>query len=788
MTDPSNLDVESRPAKRPRLDESAPIAPPMPKPTSATATAIDPDVERELKAGITEYINPNDLGFSGVLKQRYTDFLVNEILPSGRVLRLMSVGLVGGENEKKERGENGKIEGKREEKIAEKADTGSKYGAEKLPGAAKEDLEDLPVPAEAEKVDETSDGEKPTAERIPIPEKDLMLLYDILTEITVEQIELLVQKLRSHPDAKGKKFDAVVSKHPILDKGDRTTVHETLRRVFPSLLESSMDPDQRMRFRARPPMERGKKNRDRNKNKNDRSQGVGDRLRGKVGWEERGGEYLHFTLYKENKDTMEVIGFMASKTSGMNNYGYAGTKDRRACSVQRVSVKRQTAERMIGLGRSLWNSAIGDFEYQNQGLDLGDLAGNEFTITLRDCHFENEDGMNHIQRLQLANQVLSKSVLEVSEKGFINYFGLQRFGSFSATTDSVGQKLLRGDFEAAIDDILVYSESAVEAYDNKDPNPTILVSQDDRERAKAIRIWKTIGDSEAALRLMPKRFSAERNIIQHLGSKNKATGDRRTDYQGALRTIQRRLLTMYVHAYQSLVWNVAAGKRWTMFGGKVVEGDLVLVREHKDKEKGEKMDLDTVDQDGEIVINPSGADSAIKDEDRFERARPLSKDEAESGKYTAYDVVLPQPGFDVEYPKNAIGDYYKEFMASERGGKLDPYDMRRKWKDVSLSGGYRKFLARPLTPMEFEVKEYVQDGEQLVETDLQRVVREQGIDLEWLKRSRGNGNAATKYEDKKLAVILKLQLGSSQYATMALRELMKKGVKAFQPEYMGGRS
>jgi tRNA pseudouridine13 synthase len=40
----------------------------------------------------------------------------------------------------------------------------------------------------------------------------------------------------------------------------------------------------------------------------------------------------------------------------------------------------------------------------------------------------------------------------------------------------------------------------------------------------------------------------------------------------------------------------------------------------------------------------------------------------------------------------------------------------------------------------------------------------------------------------KLAVIIKLSLGSSQYATMALRELMKAGgVKTYKPDFSGGR-
>jgi tRNA pseudouridine13 synthase len=47
-------------------------------------------LEREVRAGITEYVCPDNLGFTGVLKQRYTDFLVNEIGLDGQVLHLKS--------------------------------------------------------------------------------------------------------------------------------------------------------------------------------------------------------------------------------------------------------------------------------------------------------------------------------------------------------------------------------------------------------------------------------------------------------------------------------------------------------------------------------------------------------------------------------------------------------------------------------------------------------------------------------------------------------------------------
>jgi tRNA pseudouridine13 synthase len=247
---------------------------------------------------------------------------------------------------------------------------------------------------------------------------------------------------------------------------------------------------------------------------------------------------------------------------------------------------------------------------------------------------------------------------------------------------------------------------------------------------------------------------------------------------------------MYVHAYQSLVWNVVAGKRWATHGDRVVEGDLVLVNEHLDKNGNvSSIANTTIDQDGEFIINPSGTENANAVAEDFERARALTAAEAASGQYTVYDIVLPQPGFDVEYPQNSIGEFYKEFMGSERGGGLDPHNMRRSWREVSLSGGYRKFLAKPLRSLEFGVHSYSKEDQQFVETDLDKIKKARG----GAKQGERDGGDVTMEEgeeegEKKIAVVVKLQLGSSQYATMALRELMKAGgVQAYRPEFMGGR-
>lgn len=43
---------------------------------------------KELQHYIAGYISPHAPRFSGIIKKRYTDFLVNEILPNGEVAHL----------------------------------------------------------------------------------------------------------------------------------------------------------------------------------------------------------------------------------------------------------------------------------------------------------------------------------------------------------------------------------------------------------------------------------------------------------------------------------------------------------------------------------------------------------------------------------------------------------------------------------------------------------------------------------------------------------------------------
>ncbi|KIW30962.1 uncharacterized protein PV07_02649 [Cladophialophora immunda] len=820
-------DSDFRPPKRVKLDavqtdgacdndDSSKALSPRPAgvlPTVTKSLVMD-DSAKEREVGITAFVDGSRSVFRGILKKRYTDFLVNEILPGGTVLHLRSMS----------------AKGLQSNALHSIGLEGTAQGASEHVGHGTTALEPSLEPSVAEH--ETSQATEATADagasdapqedgsgaqNPEVSDNDRAKLVEYFSEETVVQIISLFESILRNPGKKSREYSTVRTPFTS-DRSIRSKIHQDIRRIFHSKIDSTTDNEGILVLTATPPSANSNRNRGWSK-PNEKSSRPG-----KLSWLERGGEYVHFTLYKENKDTLEVISYLTKQLKTNNKTcQFAGTKDRRAVTVQRVSAYRVEAERLAALNRSLRYAAVGDFEYQKHGLELGDLAGNEFVVTLRDCHLvELGAEQSTAARKAALQSYLSQALRQLHEYGFLNYYGLQRFGTFATRTDVVGLKVLKGDFEGACDAILEFSPVALNS--SKSQESGVLVGQDDRSRAEGINIWRTTGRINDALDKVPRKFSAETALIRHLGK-------RPQDYLGALLGIQRNLRLMYVHAYQSFVWNLAVGERWRLFGGKVVEGDLVLVHEHKDKQTDEGPQKQTVDADGEIVIEPSGDDRAYDADDMFERARALTAAEAESGQYSIFDIVLPLPGFDVVYPANASGEWYKTFMASEAGGELDPYNMRRRQKDFSLSGSYRKVVARIGAVFEVGVHEYgdSEGDRQFVETDMERIKREKAnaaqapieaaanedssskdlIGTAQRQQSPldeananatanangdgdgdGNGSDAERAnvpQRTKLAAVLKFQLGSSQYATMALRELSKGGIQAYKAEFTGGR-
>ena len=153
-----------------------------------------------------------------------------------------------------------------------------------------------------------------------------------------------------------------------------------------------------------------------------------------------------------------------------NLFTFAGTKDRRAVTAQRVSAFRLPASKIEQLmARKPFGDSLvaSDCTYAPAPLRLGMLGGNHFTITLRDVDGSDAaDGGGDAGGGDAGGGVAGggdgapsplvpsnvQAALEgLRTHGFPNYFGLQRFGAnVDAATHEVGAALLRADYPQAL--------------------------------------------------------------------------------------------------------------------------------------------------------------------------------------------------------------------------------------------------------------------------------------------------------------------------------------------------
>ncbi len=255
--------------------------------------------------------------------------------------------------------------------------------------------------------------------------------------------------------------------------------------------------------------------------------GVGGRLRQKIedfiveeifepSEEDEKGEYVHFILEKRDWDTIRAIDALA-KALGVSRkrFGYAGTKDKRAITKQRVSAWKIDIERLKSL--NIHDIRLHSFMRSSSRVNLGDLIGNRFTIVVRDVSVEED--------------LLLETREELYSKGIPNYFGYQRFGTVRPNTHIVGKKIVQGDLKGAVMHYLGH------------PFPK------EREDAKQARQFLTeTEDFREALKIFPTRLNFERSMLDKLAQNPK-------DYAGALRRLPKKLRRMLVHAYQSYLFN-----------------------------------------------------------------------------------------------------------------------------------------------------------------------------------------------------------------------------------------
>ncbi|XP_073688208.1 pseudouridylate synthase 7 homolog isoform X2 [Garra rufa] len=538
----------------------------------------------EADVGILNFISEHK-GFSGILKERYSDFVVHEINKDGKIVG----------------------------------------------------LDDLSVPADAE--ENSSDCVSVEAQT--------------LTEEQKQQLDELQQF---------KNKEGSVSIEVQEDsKEKRTLLHKAVKTLYPGLETKTEDREGKKFIVA--------------------YHAAGKKALAaprKHSWPKNRGSFCHFVLYKENKDTMDAINLLSKFLRVRPNmFSYMGTKDKRAITVQEIAVLKISAERLSHLNKCLMNLKLGNFSYKKHPLKLGELQGNHFTVVLRNISGSLEQ--------------VEQAMTSLRDSGFINYYGMQRFGTTAVPTHRVGRAILQSNWKEVVDLILKPRPGAEKGY---------LV--------KCREEWARSQDPEAALKKLPVKRCVEGQLLRGLAKYGK------NNIITAFGLIPRNNRLMYIHSYQSYVWNSMVSRRMEAFGLRAVEGDLVL---------------------------------------RGGSAHVLSADEAE--KHSAHDVVMPLPGFDVIYPTHSVGGGYRDMLSAD---ELDIDNMRHKVRDYSLAGAYRRILTRP-RDVSWELIQYDDPRVPLVHTDVEKL--ENAPAPVYLK------------EGKYRALKMEFSLPSSTYATMAVREVLK---------------
>lgn len=244
------------------------------------------------------------------------------------------------------------------------------------------------------------------------------------------------------------------------------------------------------------------------------------------------GDHTLVHIEKSGLSTFEAVRRICLELSfPERDVGVAGLKDARGRTRQWLSFEHCPPERLAAL--KLPKITVLETSRHNNKLKRGHLAGNRFTVVLRDVA---EADVAHAQ-----------ATLEIlKRRGVPNWYDTQRFGR-RLDTARLGLCLIRNDLEGYF---------------------RVLLGDPDRElepRTFDARKAYEDGELEKALELWPRNANIERmalKAVQETGPGEKA-----------LRRVQQKLKLLHVSAAQSLLFNRCLERRFEAID-QVWDGDL----------------------------------------------------------------------------------------------------------------------------------------------------------------------------------------------------------------------
>ncbi len=242
----------------------------------------------------------------------------------------------------------------------------------------------------------------------------------------------------------------------------------------------------------------------------------------------KNGKFTIARITAKNWETNRMIRLM-SREMGISRerIGFAGTKDKRAVTTQLMSFEGPSS---LLDKIELQDISVSDLYTAKRKIQIGDLIGNEFEIRV--------SGLS--KPISEINDICNEVVSQIDKnKGFPNYFGVQRFGVVRPVTHKVGERIIRGDLEGAVR-CYVTDPAGPESYDT--------------EAARTREILKEADDWTGMSKIIPDSMSFEKGLVGYLS-------DNPGDWVGAIATLPTNLQMMFVHAYQSYLFNLMLSER-----------------------------------------------------------------------------------------------------------------------------------------------------------------------------------------------------------------------------------
>lgn len=550
----------------------------------------------------------------------------------------------------------------------------------------------------------------------------------------------------------------------ISDKEIRRSIHQLIKSPAFNSVARADNADGKIRiwhkkFESDMPADSHGGDRNRNNGRGGGQRGGGGRS--STPWPKDRPDFLRFVLYKENVDTTTAAKdvLRMARMNPSRGINYAGMKDKRGITTQFCSIYRTEKETLLavnnikssatpensgGCGNTTSNGSsiikLGNFEYSSAEVKLGALSGNRFDVVLRNVDIgEVSVGGSNKTRRQQVLEICESAGTALKTNGFVNYFGMQRFGKYH-DTHLVGIAILKGDFEAAIDIIMEEKPDehpriadARKQWANRFESIDLSKEENAANAAEAERkVARAIHNS------LGRFLNCEKSIVSSLAQKPR-------DYKRAFGSISKNMRSMFLHAYQSYLFNLAASERIESGGSTQIRvGDLVLI---EDKSLGVE----------------GGGTSGLKGK----TVKMLDEQDLPTSMYSITDVVLPLVGTKILYPGGPSGNNFDELLKQDGISKEDLARIGAIDREISMCGDYRKLICKP-SDVDFEVREYSDPLQPLLQTDLMRV---NGIDAVAKSTCISNGQ---ELPNTIFGMTIGFTLPPSSYATIALRELTKR--------------